>query len=67
MDLGTGGGIQAMLAARHAHRVVGTDINPRALAFARLAMQINGIHNVDLRQGNMFDPVREERFDLIVS
>lgn len=67
MDLGTGGGIQAMLAARHAHRVIGTDINPRALAFARLAMRINGIHNVELRQGSMFDPVIGQRFDLIVS
>ena len=67
LDLGTGGGIQAMLAARHARRVIGTDINPRALALARLAMRINGIANVELRQGSMFDPVQGQTFDLIVS
>jgi hypothetical protein len=67
LDLGTGGGFQAMLAARHARRVIGTDINPRALALARLAMRINGIANVELRQGSMFDPVPGQTFDLIVS
>ncbi len=67
LDLGTGGGIQAMLAARHARRVIGTDINPRALALARLAMGMNGIANVELRHGSMFDPVPSQTFDLIVS
>ena len=33
-DLGTGSGIQALLAARHAASVVGGDINARALNFA---------------------------------
>ena len=67
LDLGTGGGIQAMLAARHAREVIGTDINPRALTLTRLAMRINGIANVELRQGSMFDPVQGQTFDLIVS
>ena len=34
LDVGTGCGIQALLAARHAERVVATDINERALVFA---------------------------------
>jgi hypothetical protein len=67
LDLGTGGGIQAMLAAQHARRVVGTDINPRALALAGLALRINGIANVELRRGSMYDPVAGETFDLLVS
>ena len=64
LDLGTGGGIQTLLAARHANRVIATDINPRALALTKLALQINGINNVELHQGNMFDPVVGQTFDL---
>jgi hypothetical protein len=67
LDSGTGGGIQAMLAAQHAHKVIGTDINPRALAFAKLAVRINGINNIELREGSLFDPMIGQRFDLIVS
>ena len=36
LDLGTGSGVQAFLAARHSERVVGVDLNPRALRVARL-------------------------------
>lgn len=67
LDVGTGGGIQAILAACHARHVIGSDINPRALALAGLAMRINGIANIELRQGSMFDPVLGQTFDLIIS
>src|SRR6478752_2014025 len=33
LDIGTGNGVHALLAARHAGHVIATDINPRALAF----------------------------------
>ena len=36
LDLGTGNGMQALAAARHAGDVVATDVNPRALAYAEL-------------------------------
>ena len=42
LDLGTGCGIQALLAARHAERVVATDVNPRALGFAAFNAALNG-------------------------
>jgi SAM-dependent methyltransferase len=67
LDVGCGGGVQALLAARHAERVIGVDINPRAIAFARFNAQLNGVTNVEFRQGNLFEPVACERFDLIVS
>jgi SAM-dependent methyltransferase len=66
LDLGTGSGIQAILAAAHAERVVGTDVNPRALRFARFNAVANGVSNLDLRKGDLFEPVEGERFDLIV-
>lgn len=67
LDLGTGSGFHALLAARCADRVVATDINPRALAFAELNAELNGITNVELRSGDLFAPVADERFDLIVA
>jgi methylase of polypeptide subunit release factors len=67
LDLGTGGGIQALLAARHAEHVVATDICPRALNFAAMNARLNGIENIELRAGSFFDPVAGEKFDRIVA
>jgi methylase of polypeptide subunit release factors len=67
LDLGTGCGSQALLAARHADQVVATDVTERALRVARLNLELNEVSNVELRQGSLFEPVGGERFDLIVS
>jgi methylase of polypeptide subunit release factors len=65
LDVGTGNGAQALLAARHSTRVVATDVNPRALAFTALNAALNGLDNVETRLGNLFAPVAGESFDLI--
>jgi methylase of polypeptide subunit release factors len=65
LDVGTGSGAQALFAARHARRVVATDVNGRALAFTRLNAALNGISNIECRAGSLFEPVAGERFDLI--
>jgi hypothetical protein len=67
LDLGTGCGIQALHAARHADRVIATDISPRALRFAEFNALLNGVSNIGFRLGSLFDPVVGERFDQIVS
>ncbi|KAB7847724.1 DUF7059 domain-containing protein [Streptomyces mobaraensis] len=67
LDLGTGSGIQALHAAQHAGRVTATDLNPRALRFARLTLALSGAPEADLRQGSLFEPVAGETYDLIVS
>nr|NLD41057.1 class I SAM-dependent methyltransferase [Actinomycetales bacterium] len=66
LDLGTGCGIQASILTGHAQHVVATDLSERALAFARFNAALNG-QEWDLRRGSLFEPVRGERFDLIVS
>lgn len=66
LDVGTGSGAQAILAARHARHVVATDVNPRALELTRLNAQLNGLTNIEVREGSLFDPVEGETFDLIV-
>ena len=50
LDVGTGNGIQALLAARHADHVVATDVTERALAFAAFNCALNGVENVELRR-----------------
>ena len=67
LDLGTGNGYLAILAARHAQRAIASDINPRAAAFAAFNAALNAVDNVEVRQGDMFEPVEGETFDLIVS
>lgn len=67
LDLGTGCGIQALLAAKHCERVLATDVNQRALEFAEFNAHLNGVRGIEVRQGDGFDAVEDERFDLIVS
>lgn len=66
-DLGTGCGIQAMHASRHAERVVASDISERALHYARFNAALNGIDSIEFRLGSLFEPVQGDVFDRIVS
>lgn len=66
LDLGTGSGVQSLHLSTHCARTVGTDVNRRALAMARINALLNDIE-VDLREGSLFDPVAGEQFDLVVT
>ena len=66
LDVGTGNGIQALLLATHSDRVVATDVNERALAFAEFNAALNGRSNIEVRAGSFLEPVRGEQFELIV-
>jgi len=66
LDLGTGCGVQALHLAQHVGHVVATDVNERALAMTRLNAALNGVRIED-RAGSLFDPVANDRFDLIVT
>jgi methylase of polypeptide subunit release factors len=65
LDLGTGCGVEALLASPHADRVVATDVSARATNFAAFNAQLNGAKNIELRVGSWFEPVGDERFDVI--
>jgi release factor glutamine methyltransferase len=69
LDLAAGSGAIALALARELPRttVVGTDISAAAIAVARRNAQRLGLANVRFRTGNWFDPVADERFDLIAS
>lgn len=67
LDLGTGSGVCALFAARHARRVVAVDINPAAVRCAGINAQLNQLeHKIELRHGDLFAPVSQERFDLVL-
>ncbi len=65
LDIGTGNGAHALLAAAHADHVIATDVNARALAFTQISAALNGIDNLETRLGSLFEPVAGETFDLI--
>ena len=66
LDLGTGCGVQSLHLATHADRVVATDLNPRAVSFARLTGALNELI-LDVREGSLYEPVSDETIDLIVT
>lgn len=67
LDLCTGCGIQAILASRHGKRVVGTDISSRAINYSKFNALLNDVKNVEFKLGDLYDPVKSEKFDLILT
>ena len=68
LDVGTGCGILGILVAKKARKVVVTDINPYAVSCAKMnAKQNNVLAKMDIRQGDLFEPVKKgEKFDVIL-
>ncbi|MDR3717178.1 MAG: class I SAM-dependent methyltransferase [Bryobacteraceae bacterium] len=67
LDLGTGSGVLALLAARRSERIWATDVNPRALSMARLNARLNGVTGIEFALGSGFEPVRERKFDFVIT
>ena len=65
LDIGTGCGVQALHLSRHAQAVTATDVLPRALSLAATGFALSGV-TVDVRRGDLVEPVRGEEFDLVV-
>lgn len=67
LDMGTGSGVCAVLAAQWADGVVAVDVNPQAVRCARINALLNEVdHEVEVREGDLFEPVRGERFDVVL-
>ncbi|MBI4181685.1 MAG: methyltransferase [Candidatus Aenigmarchaeota archaeon] len=67
LDIGTGSGILAIAAAAQGARVLATDVNPRALAFARKNAARNGVEEkITFARGPGLAPARHRAFDLVV-
>jgi release factor glutamine methyltransferase len=66
LDLCTGSGLLAVVAARRGAESVAVDVSRRAVISARLNAALNGVRVTALR-GDLFEPVADRRFDVIVS
>jgi release factor glutamine methyltransferase len=67
LDLCTGTGVVAIKAAQMgAGRVIAVDLNPEAVKNAKLNAQKFKLHNMEVREGSLFDPVEGMQFDVIV-
>lgn len=64
LDVGTGSGVNAVLAASVSDEVLGVDVNPDAVACARANAERNGL-TAQFRECDLFDGV-EGYFDLVV-
>lgn len=68
LDMGTGCGVLAVLAAEKASKVVAVDVNPHAVTCAQKNAELNNFTaKIETRLGNLFDAVEaDEKFDLIL-
>jgi SAM-dependent methyltransferase len=66
LDLGCGCGVHALLATRHCDHVVATDISAEAVGYTRFNAALNDIDNVEVLEGDLFEPVSGRTFDLIL-
>jgi release factor glutamine methyltransferase len=66
LEIGSGCGLAAVLAARGGARVVATDVVPEAVAAIRTNAMLNGV-TIDVRLGDCYAPVPGERFDVIAA
>jgi SAM-dependent methyltransferase len=68
LDIGTGSGIAALLAAsEYADHAWGVDITARSVHFAEFNRRLNGIANTTFLEGDMYAPVEGLTFDRIVA
>ncbi len=66
LDMGTGTGIQAITASRHAKKVIAADIDKEAVKQARISAEIEKIKNIEFIESDLFENIPKQKFDLIV-
>jgi len=67
LDLCTGTGVAALAAASSAERVVAVDIAARSAHFAAFNRLLNGVGNVEIMTGDLYEPVAGMSFDRIIA
>jgi release factor glutamine methyltransferase len=67
LDMGTGSGVQAIVAAGLGAQVVAVDVSAEAVRCACINALLNGMEKrIEVREGDLFAPVAGERFDLVL-
>jgi release factor glutamine methyltransferase len=65
LEIGTGTGIIAIIVSKRVKSIVAVDINRFAVECAQKNAEINHVY-VNIKLGDLFDPVENEKFDLII-
>jgi len=68
LDVGTGCGLLAIVAAQRAKKIVAVDLNPYAIRCVRRNAEINKLtEKIDVRKGDLFKSIKgDEKFSLII-
>ncbi|OFV80087.1 MAG: hypothetical protein A2Y78_14910 [Acidobacteria bacterium RBG_13_68_16] len=67
LDVGTGSGALAIVAAQFARSVAAVDLNPHAVRCARLNVMLNRCEDrVSVAEGDLFGPFDGRRFDVVL-
>ena len=66
LEIGTGSGLVSMYASLLTDDVTATDINYNALELAEKNFKLNNINTIKLEFGDLFEPVKNEKFDVIL-
>ena len=66
LEIGTGSGLVSMYASLLTDDVTATDINYNALELAEKNFKLNNIDTIKLEFGDMFEPVKDKKFDVIL-
>ena len=65
LDVGSGCGAAALLQSRYAAHCVASDISPKSSVYAEFNRRLNGIANVEVVQGSIYEAVGDRQFSLI--
>lgn len=66
LEIGTGSGLVSMYASLLTDDVTATDINYNALELAEKNFKLNNIGTIKLEFGDLFEPVKDKKFDVIL-
>lgn len=67
LEIGTGCGLLAILSAQLGGKVTATDVNPEALKCSKdNAVDKGVINRIEFKHGDLFDPIGDREFDLII-
>ena len=66
LEIGTGSGLVSMYASLLTDDITATDINYNALELAEKNFKLNNINTIKLEFGDLFEPVKDKKFDVIL-
>ena len=66
LEIGTGSGLVSMYASLLTDNITATDINFNALELAEKNFKLNNITTIKLEFGDLFEPIKNEKFDVIL-